>query len=107
MLQGFTASSGPMNISNSRSESAPYSFTTSSGLMTLPRAFDILWARASTRTYGTSFRTKTSPLFSTWLSFRATVVVVVVVVLLVVVGIVVVVVVVVLLVSTSSAGYTH
>ena len=27
MLQGFVASSGPMNISYSRSESAPYSFT--------------------------------------------------------------------------------
>ena len=41
MLQGLTASSGPMNISYSRRESAPYSRTTSSGLTTLPRAFDI------------------------------------------------------------------
>ena len=41
VLQGFTASSGPMNISNSRSESAPNSRTTSSGFTTLPRAFDI------------------------------------------------------------------
>ena len=31
-----------MNISYSRSESAPYSRTTSSGLITLPRLFDIL-----------------------------------------------------------------
>ena len=42
MLQGLTASSGPMNISYSRSESAPYSVTTWSGLTTLPRLFDIL-----------------------------------------------------------------
>ncbi len=42
MLQGLTASSGPMNISYSRSESAPYWATTWSGLTTLPRLFDIL-----------------------------------------------------------------
>ena len=41
MLQGFTASSGPMNISYSRRASAPYSLTTWSGLTTLPRLFDI------------------------------------------------------------------
>ena len=41
MLHGLTASSGPMNISYSRSASAPYSRTTSSGLTTLPRLFDI------------------------------------------------------------------
>ena len=41
MLHGLVASSGPMNISNSRSASAPYSATTSSGLTTLPRALDI------------------------------------------------------------------
>src|SRR6516162_4803234 len=45
MLHGFVASSGPMNISYSRRLSAPYSLTTSSGLMTLPRALDILSAR--------------------------------------------------------------
>ncbi len=31
MFQGFEASSGPMNISYSRSESAPYSLTIASG----------------------------------------------------------------------------
>ena len=41
MLHGFAASSGPMNISYSRSESAPYSLTIASGLITLPRLFDI------------------------------------------------------------------
>ena len=42
MLQGLVASSGPMNISYSRRLSAPYSSTTLFGLMTLPRALDIL-----------------------------------------------------------------
>ena len=37
VFHGFVASSGPMNISYMRSVSAPYSFTMSSGLMTLPR----------------------------------------------------------------------
>ena len=50
MLHGFTASSGPMNISYNRSASAPYSLTTWSGLTTLPRLFDILYARLSTCT---------------------------------------------------------
>ena len=52
MLHGLTASSGPMNISYSRKLSAPYSATITSGLITLPRAFDILCARASMRTAG-------------------------------------------------------
>ena len=61
-----------MNISKSRSESAPYSLTTSSGLMTLPRAFDILCARASTGTDGSVLSTNPSPFFSTWSSVSRT-----------------------------------
>ncbi|MNN43665.1 hypothetical protein D3C81_1579130 [compost metagenome] len=36
-FHGLVASSGPMNISYTRSVSAPYSLTISSGLITLPR----------------------------------------------------------------------
>ena len=42
VFQGAAFSKSPMNISYRRSVSAPYSFTTSSGLTTLPRDFDIL-----------------------------------------------------------------
>ena len=40
-----------MNISYSRRASAPYSATTWSGLTTLPRLFDILYARLSMRIF--------------------------------------------------------
>ena len=52
-----------MNISYSRSESAPYSATTASGLTTLPRLLDILYARLSSRMLGSSPSTKLSPCF--------------------------------------------
>mmetsp|Transcript_29056 Transcript_29056/g.49658 ORF Transcript_29056/g.49658 Transcript_29056/m.49658 type:complete len:288 (-) Transcript_29056:531-1394(-) len=41
VCHGLTASSGPMNISYSRIASAPYVWTMSSGLTTLPRDLDI------------------------------------------------------------------
>ena len=56
MLQGFVCSSGPMNSSYRRSESAPYSVITSSGLTTLPRLLDIFWP--------------SSPRISPWLTSR-------------------------------------
>ena len=64
MLQGLTASSGPMNISYSRRASAPYSCTTWSGLTTLPRLFDILYARFSRRGHSDRLGTNVSPRFS-------------------------------------------
>ena len=42
VFQGAAFSKSPMNISYRRSVSAPYSFTTSSGLTTLPRDLLIL-----------------------------------------------------------------
>ena len=57
---------GPMNISYRRRESAPYSETTSSGFTTFPLLLLILWARATKRIFGLSFRTKESPDFKTY-----------------------------------------
>ena len=54
-----------MNISYSRRESAPNSFTTSSGFTTFPLLLLILWARADTRTEGSDLRTYPSPFLST------------------------------------------
>uniref|UniRef100_A0A0A9EIG3 EMB2369 (EMBRYO DEFECTIVE 2369) n=1 Tax=Arundo donax TaxID=35708 RepID=A0A0A9EIG3_ARUDO len=42
VLHVFESLNGPMNISYKRRESAPYSETTSSGLMTFPRLLLIL-----------------------------------------------------------------
>jgi len=55
-----------MNISYKRNVSAPYSSTTSSGLTTFPLLLLVLWARASIRMSGFSFRTNESPDFVTY-----------------------------------------
>lgn len=65
-VQSQTYLNGPMNISYKRRESAPYSEMTSSGLTTFPLLLLILWARASIRMSGFSFRTKESPDFVTY-----------------------------------------
>ena len=54
-----------MNISYSRSESAPNRSTTSSGFTTLPRDLLILWARAVTLAAGSPRRQYPSPARST------------------------------------------
>jgi len=50
-----------MNISYSRSESAPYCAMTSSGFTTFPRLLLILYARAWTGTAGSALSTNPSP----------------------------------------------
>mmetsp|Transcript_13574 Transcript_13574/g.49358 ORF Transcript_13574/g.49358 Transcript_13574/m.49358 type:complete len:271 (+) Transcript_13574:666-1478(+) len=57
--------SGPINISYKRSESAPNSSTISSGLITLPRLLLILYARESTLTVGSPFKTHPALVVST------------------------------------------
>src|SRR5699024_11647525 len=64
VLHGLTCSNGPINISYSRIESAPYWSIISSGLTTFPRDFDILCALASTD-ISVPLTTKSSPSFST------------------------------------------
>lgn len=64
-LSTLVSRSGPMNISYSRSESAPNRSTTSSGFTTLPRDLLILWARAVTLAAGSPLRQYPSPARST------------------------------------------
>lgn len=56
---------GPRNISYRRKESAPYLYTTSSGLMTLPRLLLILCFCAVTSASGCCDHINLSPFFST------------------------------------------
>ena len=64
-MHTLVSCNGPRNISYKRNESAPYLYTTSSGLTTLPRLLLILCFWVVIRASGCCNQTSLSPFFST------------------------------------------